>query len=296
MLQWQWVHHHPPHNLHCCGLFNLSPSYDSHQTTRTSGGGGSTSLAFHLKPKSKLTSLTLSLSLSPVSARPRAQPQDDDDGGPVELYPSTPPIFATTDDPSPIQVATSLLLTGAISVFLFRSIRRRARRAKQLKVRSSGTAEKTTLKEEALESLKAMGAAGPVEAEKKPASALQALLGGISAGIIALILYKFTTTIEDGLNRQALSDNFSVRQITITIRTVVNGLCYLATFVFGVNSVGLFLYSAQRALGGGTTADASPTKPTAPQSDSSSSSSASASEPAKSSNQEDPNPDNIKNE
>lgn len=28
-------------------------------------------------------------------------------------------------------------------------------------------------------------------------------------------------------------------------RTIINGLCYLATFVFGVNSVGLFLYSGQ---------------------------------------------------
>lgn len=52
--------------------------------------------------------------------------------GPIELPPSTPSIFATTDDPSPIQVATSVLLTGAISVFLFRAVRRRARRAKEL--------------------------------------------------------------------------------------------------------------------------------------------------------------------
>lgn len=28
----------------------------------------------------------------------------------------------------------------------------------------------------------------------------------------------------------------------------MNGLCYLATFVFGINSVGLFLYSAQLAF------------------------------------------------
>lgn len=31
-------------------------------------------------------------------------------------------------------------------------------------------------------------------------------------------------------------------------RTIVNGLCYLATFVFGANSVGLFLYSGQLAI------------------------------------------------
>lgn len=66
---------------------------------------------------------------------------------------------------------------------------------------------KKTLKEEALDSLKAMGA-GSVKAA--PPSAAQALLGGITAGVIALILYKFSTTIEAALNRQTMSDNFSV--------------------------------------------------------------------------------------
>lgn len=28
----------------------------------------------------------------------------------------------------------------------------------------------------------------------------------------------------------------------------MNGLCYLATFVFGINAVGLFLYSGQLAI------------------------------------------------
>jgi len=57
---------------------------------------------------------------------------DVDTEGPVELpFTSTPSIFATSDDPSPIQVASSILLTGAISVFLFRALRRRARRVKQ---------------------------------------------------------------------------------------------------------------------------------------------------------------------
>ncbi|KAG4971770.1 hypothetical protein JHK85_038191 [Glycine max] len=139
--------------------------------------------------------------------------------GPVELpFSSTPSIFATADDPSPIQVASSVLLTGAVSVFLFRSLRRRAQRVKQSQFRSSG---EKSIKEEALDSLKAMGS-GSVKAKEDSAS--------------------------PALNRQKISDNFSVRQITITIRTIVNGLTYLATFVFGLNSLGLFLYSGQLAL------------------------------------------------
>ncbi|CAI9784229.1 unnamed protein product [Fraxinus pennsylvanica] len=164
--------------------------------------------------------------------------------GPIELSPSIPPIFSTSDDPTTLQTATSVLLTGAITVFLFRSLRRRAKRAKETRFRSSGA--KKSLKEEAVESLKAVSLS-PVTA-KSPPSPVQALLGGLTAGVIAVILYKFTTTIEASLSRQTLSDNFSVRQITITIRTIVNGLCYLATFVFGINAVGLVLYSGQLAI------------------------------------------------
>lgn len=59
--------------------------------------------------------------------------QESNAGGPVELPPSSSStIFAVDDNPSPLQTATSVLLTGAITVFLFRSLRRRARRAKEL--------------------------------------------------------------------------------------------------------------------------------------------------------------------
>ncbi|XP_062094451.1 uncharacterized protein LOC133800494 [Humulus lupulus] len=199
----------------------------------------------------------ITLRATPLRPRPRPEPwlarasdptttdvPEEKEEGPMEFFQSTAPIFATSDEPSSLQVATSVLLTGSIAVFLFRSLRRRARRAKELKFRSDGV--KKSVKEEALETLKAMGSAS-VEAKSTP-SPIQALLGGISAGVIALILYKFTTTIEAALNRQTLSDNFSVQQITITIRTIINGLCYLATFVFGINSVGLVLYAGQLAI------------------------------------------------
>ncbi|XP_010916024.1 uncharacterized protein [Elaeis guineensis] len=182
----------------------------------------------------------------PETAAPPPQGAEDG-GGPVELPPSsTSTLFSVDDNPSPLQTSTSVLLTGAIAVFLYRSLRRRAKRAKELRVRSTGMKKTKDLKEEALDRLKAVGAT-PVEAGAPP-SPVQALLGSIAAGVIAVILYKFTTTIEAALNRQAVSDNFSVRQITITIRTIVNGLCYLATCVFGINSIGLLLYSIQLTI------------------------------------------------
>ncbi|WJX73228.1 hypothetical protein P8452_57036 [Trifolium repens] len=165
--------------------------------------------------------------------------------GPIQIPDSSPPsLFDTTDDPSFIQIASSILLTGAISILLFRSFRRRAKRLKETQFRSSG---EKSVKEEALETLKAMGTAS-IDSAKGPPSPVQALLGAISAGIISLILYKFATIIEAGLSRQTISDDFSARQITITVRTIINGLTYLATFIFGLNSLGLLLYSGQLAL------------------------------------------------
>ncbi|KAL9271751.1 hypothetical protein AKJ16_DCAP15389 [Drosera capensis] len=167
-------------------------------------------------------------------------------GGPVELSPDRPSVFETEDETaaSPVRIGASVVLFGAITFFLFRSIRRRAKRAKELKFRSSGV--KKALKDEALDKLKAIGnmSVNP----GSPPSPVQTLLGGLTAGVIAIVLYKFSTTVEATLSRQAISDDFSARQITITIRTIVNGLCYLATFVFGFNSVGLFVYSAQLAF------------------------------------------------
>ncbi|XVF04284.1 hypothetical protein REPUB_Repub05bG0069200 [Reevesia pubescens] len=63
--------------------------------------------------------------------------------------------------------------------------------------------------EEALDSLKAIVSA-PIETKSSTPSPVQALLGNIAAGVIALIFYKFTATIEAALHHQTVSDNFSV--------------------------------------------------------------------------------------
>ena len=94
------------------------------------------------------SSRPITLCSPPTQPRPRPEPwlvqasepttttaptsQQEEEEGPIEFFQSTAPIFATSDEPSPIQVATSVLLTGAISIFLFRSLRRRAQRAKEL--------------------------------------------------------------------------------------------------------------------------------------------------------------------
>lgn len=67
----------------------------------------------------------------PTTATVDAPPPPPEEG-PIELPSSAPSIFGFSDEPTPIQTATSVLLTGAISVFLFRALRRRAKRAKEM--------------------------------------------------------------------------------------------------------------------------------------------------------------------
>ncbi|KAF6155935.1 hypothetical protein GIB67_039266 [Kingdonia uniflora] len=189
--------------LHSCNLFFSSPNSPislSHHlhSSKPPPHCFSSPIKPHIQtgPKPCLAQLNTNTTIA-------ATPLEE---GPIELPPSSS-IFAITDDPSPLQLTTSILLTGAITVFLFRSIRRRVKRAKELTFRSSGVKKSVT--EEALESLKAIRLSS-VEPGSPP-SPVQALLGGITAGVIALVLYKFTTTIETALNRQTLSDSFSVR-------------------------------------------------------------------------------------
>ncbi|CAA0816331.1 Unknown protein [Striga hermonthica] len=155
--------------------------------------------------------------------------------GPIGLRPSISSLLAA-DDSGALQTAASVLLTGALALFLFRSLRRRAKHAKQMRFRATGANENLNM------TSKPSG-----KKTKALPSPDEALLGAVIAAMFGVLLYKFTTTIEFSLNNQKLSNNYSVRQITITIRTIINGLCYLATFVFGFNSLGLFLYSGQLA-------------------------------------------------
>lgn len=50
--------------------------------------------------------------------------------------------------------------------------------------------------------------------------------------------------------RRARADQYTVQQLTMTIRTAVTGLMYLATFLFGANAVGLTGLSLQLLIKG----------------------------------------------
>mmetsp|Transcript_44467 Transcript_44467/g.85058 ORF Transcript_44467/g.85058 Transcript_44467/m.85058 type:complete len:323 (+) Transcript_44467:110-1078(+) len=69
--------------------------------------------------------------------------------------------------------------------------------------------------------------------------------GAFVAYSLASIFYAVSVKIDDGFARQPLPADYSIQQITITIRTIVSGLAYLATFVFGANATGLAALGVQ---------------------------------------------------
>ncbi|CAM6011794.1 unnamed protein product [Sphagnum balticum] len=173
--------------------------------------------------------------------------------GPIELPPAEIYDPLAIPETTPLQAVASILLTAAITVLLIRAVRRRSKRAKEMKFRSTGEeSAKKSIKEQAKEAAAIRGGlltkAAPPEVEGPKLNPLQTLSGAVMAAIIALVLYKFTTTVEAGFSDKVVSSNYSIRNLTITVRTIITGICYLATFVFAANSIGLTLYSLQLAL------------------------------------------------
>ena len=82
----------------------------------------------------------------------------------------------------------------------------------------------------------------------KKLTPVQAFIGGATGLAIAFVLYGFTQTIVGTMDGKAVPENYQARQITITVRTIVSGLAYLATFVYAANGTGLIALAAQKWL------------------------------------------------
>lgn len=71
------------------------------------------------------------------------------------------------------------------------------------------------------------------------ATALSAFLGAAQAGLIACGLWIFTTKVQGLVEASNLPDQYTARNIAITVRTMIVGLLYLVTFIFSANTLGL---------------------------------------------------------
>lgn len=77
---------------------------------------------------------------------------------------------------------------------------------------------------------------------------LQSFVGGITAVGISLVLYSFAQSIQASLDNRPVPELYQIRQISSTVRTIIEGLAYLATFVYAANGTGLVALSIKKKM------------------------------------------------
>lgn len=74
---------------------------------------------------------------------------------------------------------------------------------------------------------------------------VQCLIGVAQAGAICFLCYLLSTVVDDYFAHQDLPSQYTARNITLLIQSVVRGLVYLITFIFGANATGLAALAVQ---------------------------------------------------
>eukprot|EP00897_Mesotaenium_endlicherianum_P002282 jgi/Mesen1/2081/ME000151S01348 len=160
---------------------------------------------------------------SRVAQNPLARLAEESTYGPIELPPRDEeydPLAEAFKIPevSPLQTAASVLLTGALTLVLARSFKRRSQRAKEMRFRSNAVERLSPQKVDKYGLAIEEEEAKPAEEARPPPSVLNTFGGAVVAGGIAVVLYKFSTTVDATFAAQNVSQAYSVRNITITVR------------------------------------------------------------------------------
>ena len=134
-----------------------------------------------------------------------------------------------TEEATPLQNLFGFLFTAFCGWYFWRVVKKRGKRAQTFRVANQLSPEELKEREEER------------KLKDKKLNASQAFTGGITGIAISAGLYIFASKISNGLNNSSLPESYTARQISITVRTIVEGLVYLATFVYAANGVGLTL-------------------------------------------------------
>lgn len=64
------------------------------------------------------------------------------------------------------------------------------------------------------------------------------LSGALQCGLVAWGLFVLSTNVDAYFSGQSLPSQYTARNITVTVQTIVRGLSYLCCFIFSANAVG----------------------------------------------------------
>lgn len=119
-----------------------------------------------------------------------------------------------------------------VIVYFVRLFKKRADRATSIKL-SSSSEEEDNVEEDSEDEDEAL------QNDDDAVTPVQCLMGFAQASVICYLLYILSTTIDGFFDKQTLPQQYTARNIAVLVQTVVRGLSYLATFIFGANAVGL---------------------------------------------------------
>ena len=140
------------------------------------------------------------------------------------------------DQATPLQNLFGLMFTGFSLWYFARAVTRRSGKAREFRVANRlPEEERKKIDEERSKKTKEL-------------SAMQSFTGGVTGIGISIVLYLFASKISAAFDGKSLPESETVRQISITVRTIVEGLAYLATFVYAANGVGLIALAGQKAM------------------------------------------------
>lgn len=129
-----------------------------------------------------------------------------------------------------VKTLSGVAYIGLLLYFLTKVLNRRARKAREERLAGQGpvTTVFTKLIEKATE--------GKPQPKVTPSAAF---IGAAQAAVIAYGLFIFSSKVTNIIAVQDLPAGYTAANIATTVRTIIVGLVYLATFIFSANAVGL---------------------------------------------------------
>ena len=115
-----------------------------------------------------------------------------------------------------------------VAYFLFRVLTKRAKRFREQRIAGEKPSDVEAVKE------------SPKKAVvKKDLTVVDGLIGVLQSGVLTVGLFFFTGKVDALILSTPLPQQYTAHNIAITVRTIIRGFCYLFTFVFGMNFLGL---------------------------------------------------------